>query len=82
MAEIERTEGRGSKAWKLMLEPVLHMYDISKDLGGEKWNPQEHKAFEDKLVRLGTELDEVVEIAIALPSSMSSVPVEDEDFVD
>lgn len=53
MAEIERTEGRGSKAWKLMLEPVLHMYDISKDLGGEKWNPQEHKAFEDKLVRLG-----------------------------
>lgn len=31
---------------------------------------------------LYTELDEVVEIAIALPSSMSSVPVEDEDFVD
>lgn len=53
MAEIERTEGRGSAAWKLLIDPVLRMYDISKDLGGEKWNQQEYEAFEDKLVSLG-----------------------------
>ncbi len=53
MEAFQNTSQRNTKAWNFLLEPILHAYTVSKNIDNERWNPAEHKAFEDKLVNLG-----------------------------
>lgn len=53
MEELQNSSERNSKAWGLLLEPILHAYTVANNLDNKKWNPREHTAFEEKLVKLG-----------------------------
>lgn len=53
MEKLQNDSERNSQAWKFCLPHILHAYDVSKSIGNERYNSEEHKMFEKRLEALG-----------------------------
>lgn len=53
MEGLQNSSERNSKAWAFILPHILQVYTVSKNIGNELYNAEEHKKFEERLVNLG-----------------------------
>lgn len=72
LEELQNNSQRNSKAWSFLLAPILHAYTVAQSIDNKRWNPREHNAFEERLVKLGLiELSKEQQLKIETPKATS-----------
>lgn len=81
LEELAMNNSRNSKEWEQFKKQVIHSYEVAEKIGNRNVNPEEHKEWEERLIKLGIlerKLEKVDEQKIAFEKSLK-VDVKDKD---
>ncbi len=81
LEELAMNNSKNSKEWEQFKNQVLHSYGVAEKIGNRNVNPEEHKEWEERLIRLGIlerKLEKQDEQKIAFENSLK-VDVKDKD---